>query len=100
MLDNVELITYMKFQKILMTGCRDMDKKHQKCPQNGVFPQFVTPKIFYKNRALSLLYLYGAKSSCKKTYSTNELSLKIFKGRLTQTRTDTPTDHNIYYKGL
>ena len=33
MLDNVELIMYMKFQKLLMTGCRDIDKKHQKYPQ-------------------------------------------------------------------
>ena len=24
--DNVELITYMKFQNISMTGCKDMDK--------------------------------------------------------------------------
>ena len=24
MLDNVELVMYMKFQKILMTGCRDI----------------------------------------------------------------------------
>ena len=30
MLDNVELIMYMKFQKLLMTGSRDIDKKHQK----------------------------------------------------------------------
>ena len=56
----------MKFQKILMTECRDMDKKHQKCPQNGVFPQSLTPKILFKNPDLSLLYPYGALTSCKK----------------------------------
>ena len=73
MLDNVELIMYMKFQKILMTGCRHMDKKPQKCPQNGVFPPFVTPQdFFFKNRALSLLYPYGALTSCKKLEKTNE----------------------------
>ena len=55
MTNNVEFITYMKFQKLLMTECRDMDKKHQKYPQNGGFPPF-----FFKNRALSLLYPYGA----------------------------------------
>ena len=67
MLDNVELITCMKFQKLLMTGCRDMDKKHQKYPKNGVFPPFVTPQdLFFKNRALSLLYTYGALNSSKK----------------------------------
>ena len=31
-----------------MTGCRDMDKKHQKYPKNGGFPPFVTPKIVSK----------------------------------------------------
>ena len=66
MLDNVELIMYMKFQKLLMTGCRDMDKKHQKYPQNGGFPPFVTPQeFFFKNRAPSLLYPYVALTSCK-----------------------------------
>ena len=48
MLDNAELIMYMKFQKLLMTRCRDMDKKHQKCPTNGGLPPFVTPKIFFQ----------------------------------------------------
>ena len=47
MLDNVELIMYMKFQKLLMTGCRDIDKKHQKYPKDGVSPPFVTPKDFF-----------------------------------------------------
>ena len=47
MLDNTELTAYMKFQKFLMTGCRDMDKKHKKYPQNGVFPPFVTPQDFF-----------------------------------------------------
>ena len=39
---------YMKFQKLLMTGCRDMDKKHQKYPKNVVFPPFVTPQDFFQ----------------------------------------------------
>ena len=59
MLDNVELIMYMKFQKILMTGCRDLDKKHKKCPQNGFFPQLVTPKIFFqKSGSVTSLHLW------------------------------------------
>ena len=62
---------YVKFQKILMTRCRDMDKKHQKCP---------------KNRALSLLYPYGALTICKKLENTRELSLRYLK---TDTHTDT-----------
>ena len=40
MLDNVELLMHIKFQKLLMTGCRDMDKKHQKYPQCGDFTPF------------------------------------------------------------
>ena len=56
-----------------MTGCRDMDKKHQKCLKNGCFPPFATPKIFFfKNRALSLFYLYGALTSCKKLEKTRK----------------------------
>ena len=38
MLGNVELITYMKFQNILTTGCRDMGQKHQKYHLKKVFP--------------------------------------------------------------
>ena len=35
----VELITYMKSQKILITECRDMSKKHKKYPKNWGFPR-------------------------------------------------------------
>ena len=56
-LDNVELVMYVKFQKHLMTGCRDMDKKPQKLPKNGVFPSVT-------------LYPYGALTSCKKLEKT------------------------------
>ena len=52
MLNNVELNMYMKFWKLLMTGCRDMDKKHQKYPKNGGFPPFVTPKDFFSQIGL------------------------------------------------
>ena len=31
-----------------MTGCRDMDKKHQKYPKNGFFPHLWPPKIFFQ----------------------------------------------------
>ena len=46
--DNVELITYMKFQKTLKTRCKDMGKKLKKYPQNG-FSSICDPKIFFKN---------------------------------------------------
>ena len=90
MLDNIELIMYMKFQKILMTGCRDMDKKHQKCPKNGGFPPFVTPQdLLFKNRAVSLLCSYGALTSCKKFEKINERSSRYLK---TDRRTDGQTE--------
>ena len=79
----------MKFQKLLMTGCRDMDKKHQKYPKNGGFSPFVTPQYFFKNRALSLLYPYGALTSCKKLEKTNERSPRYLK---TDGLTDGQTD--------
>ena len=75
-----------------MTRSRDMDKKHQKYLKNGSLPPFVTPKIFFKNQALSLLYPYGALTLCKKLEKTNELFLRYLK-------TDGPqaTDKADYY---
>ena len=67
MLDNVELIMYIQFQKLLMTGCRDMDKEHQKYPKNGGFPHLWPPKIFF------LLHPYGALTACKKLGKNNGL---------------------------
>ena len=37
-----------------MTGSRDIDKKHQKCPKNVVFHPFLSPKILSKDQALSI----------------------------------------------
>ena len=54
----------------------------------GVFPNFRTPKIFFKNRALSLLYPYDALTSCKKLEKTQEQSLRYLK---TDRRTDKQT---------
>ena len=42
-LDNVEIMNVI-FQRILMTGCKDMDKKNQNTPKI-VFSQFVTPRL-------------------------------------------------------
>ena len=71
---------YMKFQNFSMTGCRNLDKKPQKCPQNGGFPPFVTPQdFFFRNRALSVLYPNGALTSCKKLEKINEGSLRYLK---------------------
>ena len=62
-LNDVELITYMKFQNIFMIGCRDMGKELQNYSYTGVFPPFVIPKIFFKNRAPPLVYPYEALTS-------------------------------------
>ena len=51
-----------------------------------------TPKIFYKDRALSLLYPYDALTSCKKLEKTNERSLKYLK---TDGRTNGPRTRAI-----
>ena len=45
----------------------------------GVLPHLRPPMIFFKNWALSLLYHYGALTSCKKLEKTNEQSLTYLK---------------------
>ena len=62
-----------------------MDKKHQKCPQNGFFPQVVTPKILFKNRASSMSYPYGTLIQAENQKKTNEPALRSL-------QTDRPTD--------
>ena len=73
-LHNVELVMYTKFQKILMTGSRDMLKMLK-----IFFFQFVTPNILFKNRALQILEPYCTLCSCKKLEKTNKLSLRYLK---------------------
>ena len=46
-LNNVELITYMKLKNILMTRCKDMGKKTPKMPPKWSFPPFVIPNDFF-----------------------------------------------------
>ena len=61
-LDNIELVTDMKFHK--MIGCRDMGK-NIKNAQKIVFSPFVTPHDHISKIVLSLLYPSGALTSCK-----------------------------------
>ena len=56
-------LMYVKFQKLLMTECRDVDKKHRKCPQSGVYLHCDPPRFFQKSGSLTL---------CKKIEKTNE----------------------------
>ena len=74
-----------------MQGC---GQKHQKCPKNGVFPICDPPRIFFTNRALSLLYPYGTLTSYKKLQKTNVRSLRYLKA---DQRTDGQTDKGDYY---
>ena len=62
-------------------------------PKWGFSPICDPPRFFFKNRALSLLYPYGALTSCKKLEKTNEQSLKYLK---TDGLTDRPTDKGDY----
>ena len=65
--DNVD---FMNFQNILMTRCKDTCKKLQKYPQNE-FSLICDPQGFFQNWDLSLLYPYGALTSCKKLANIN-----------------------------
>ena len=71
-------------------------QKTSKIPQKwGFSPISDPPIIFFKNRALSLLYPYGALISCKKLEKNNEESLRYLK------RKDGPrTDKGDYYGPL
>ena len=65
-------------------------QKTSKIPQKwGFSPICDPPRFFFKNRALSLLYPYGALTSCKKLEKTNEQSLRYLK---TDGHTDGRTD--------
>ena len=77
-------------EKILRTGCRDMGTKHQKCPQNGGFPPFMTRKrIISKNQTLSQLYPCSALTSCKELENTNGQSLRYSQTGVTDHRRTT-----------
>ena len=81
----LSLDMYVKFQKLLMTGCRDMDKKLQKWPQNGGFSPICDPPGFFFQKS-------GSLTSCKKFEITNERSLRFLKtDTLTQRQTNGPT---------
>ena len=63
-------------------------QKTSKMPQKwGFSPIYDPPRFFFKNRALSLLYPYGALTSCKKLEKSLERSLRYLKTD-THTRTD------------
>ena len=54
-------------------------QKTSKMHQKWGFNPFVTPKIIFKNRALPLVYPYGALTSCQKLEKTNGQSRRYLK---------------------
>ena len=76
-----------------MTVYRDMDKKHKKCPKNGFFSPFVTPKIFFQKSGPVTFVPLGCPNFIQKKGKTNEQSLRYLKtDGHTYTQTDTQTD--------
>ena len=97
MLDNVELNYVYEISEYFNDWMQRYRQKTSKMPpKQGFSPTCDPPRFFFKNRALSLLYRYGAITSCKKLEKSNELSLRYLRtdGR-TQGRTDTRTTEAI-----
>ena len=68
-------------------------QKTSKMPPKWGFSPICDPsRFFFKNWTQSLLYTYGALTSCKKLDKTNELSLRYLK-------TDTHTDRRTHGQG-
>ena len=97
----------MKFQKLLMTGCRDMDKKHQKYHQDGVFPICDPQRFFFKNLAVTFVPLWCPNFMRKIRKRNNERSLSYLKtdgprtdgqGRLLRTPSQEPGVQDIFKK--
>ena len=71
---------YIKFQKLLMTGCRDMDKKHQKYPQKWGFSQICDPQDFFqKSGSVIFVLLWCPNFMQKIKKKTNGRSLRYLK---------------------
>ena len=98
-LDNVELITYMKFQKILITGCIDMGKNCIKNAPKMFFFHLRPPKISFlqNSRSVTFIPLWYPKVM-QKIRKTNELSLKR-KGGRTHRHIDRHRDKGDYPSG-
>ena len=78
----------MKFQKFLMTRCRDMDKKHQKFPKNGGFPPFATPPDFFSKIELCHFCTLWCTNFMQKIRKIFREVSEIFKDGRTDQRTD------------
>ena len=79
----------MKFKKLLMTGCRDMDKNIKNTPK-WVFPPFVTPQDFFQESGSVTFAPLWYPNFMQKLGKTNLQSLRYLKtdGRMDHGRTD------------
>ena len=85
--DKVELVTYVKFQKILMSGRRDMKRYGQKRskmpPKMEFFPHLRPPKIFFSKIGLCHFCKFMVpKLPAKQDKVYNEPQDKLFHGNL------------------
>ena len=71
-----------------MTGCRDMDKKHQKYPQNGGFPLLVTPQYFFQRSGSATFVSLWCPIFMQKIRKKQRAVSEISKDGLTDGRTD------------
>ena len=69
------------FERNILLRLQNVTKyRIYKMPQKGGFsPICDPPRFFFKNRALLLLYPYGALTSCKKLGNTNEIFPRYLK---------------------
>ena len=81
-------ISTKSFEPFLRYG-QKTSKMNQKW---GFSPVCDPQRFFFKNQALSLLYPYGALTSCKTLEKTNGQSLKIFKDKPQRTKDVRITD--------
>ena len=87
MLDNVEVIMYMKFQKILMTWCRDMDKNIKNTTKMRVLPNLWPPKIFFQKSGSVTFVPLSCSNFMQKLRKNNERSLTYLNDGPTDGRT-------------
>ena len=92
MLDNVEFIMNMKFQKLLMTVCRDMDKNIKIPPIWGFFPHLWPRKIFFQKLGSVTFVPLWCTIFMQKIRKKQWAVFEIFKDRLTDALTGWPTD--------
>ena len=69
-----------------------MDKKHQKCPKNGGFPPFATPKIFFQKSGSVTFVPLWCTNFMQKIRKILRAVSEIFKDGLTDGLTDGQTD--------